>query len=276
MNNSYISYLQAAKKSQRTIDTYTDYVNKMSAFINKPDEEIKTVDLMNWQASISHLSSATVHLQVSAIKSYFKFLKKIGVRNDNPALELETPSVKSKEKPYMNCEDIRAMVNASRTARDKAIILTFCTTGLRVSELSNITLKDYGQAKITREIAIVGKGAKHRVVYLNNETMSAIDDYLATRNDDCPYLFTTFRRTQLDECALSQTMKSTAKRAGLSYWNQMNNHSLRAAFATSQSEIGTPVADIQAGLGHSSLSVTSKYIKHSQARINNMMAQSAF
>ena len=276
MNNSYISYLQAAKKSQRTIDTYTDYVNKMSAFINKPDEEIKTVDLMNWQASISHLSSATVHLQVSAIKSYFKFLKKIGVRDDNPALELETPSVKSKEKPYMNCADIRAMVNASRTARDRAIILTFCTTGLRVSELSNITLKDYEQAKITREIAIVGKGAKHRTIFLNEETVSAINDYLATRNDDCPYLFTTFRRTQLDECALSQTMKITAKRAGLPYWSQMNNHSLRAAAATSYAEAGVPIEDIRDMLGHGSISVTSVYLKTCKQNIRSAMMTSVF
>lgn len=276
MNNSYISYLQAAKKSQRTIDTYTDYVNKMSAFVGKTDEEIKTVDLMNWQASISHLSSATVHLEVAAVKSYFKFLKKIGVRDDNPALELETPSVKSKEKPYINAESVRAMINACRTIRDKAIILTFCNTGLRVSELSNITLAQYQKAKETGEIIVKAKGNKDRVVCFNDETMKEIDNYLSTRNDECPYLFTTFRRTQLDSCAFSQTIKTTAKRAGLPFWNDMNNHSLRSACAVVHAEAGVPIEDIRDMLNHQSISTTSIYLKSCKKNVRSAMMASVF
>lgn len=276
MNANYINYLTAMKKSENTIKNYTRYVEQMLAFVGKEDADITYTDLMNWQASISHLSGNSVCLQIAAIKSYFKFLSKTKAITEDPSNGLERPRKHPKEKPYMDATTIRKLINASRTDRDRAILLTFCTTGLRVSELIGITLAQFDKARANREITITGKGAKTRTVYLNDEVMDAIEQYLDGRNDDCPYLFASFRRTQLDAESFSKTIKTTAKRAGIPFANEMSNHVLRSAFATSQSEAGTPVADIQIAMGHSSLAVTSLYIKHSQDRINQAMAKSAF
>lgn len=217
MNANYINYLTAMKKSPNTIKSYTLYVEQMLAFVGKHEPEITYTDLMNWQAGISHLSAGSVCLQIASVRSYFKFLRKTGVISHDPSEDIERPRKHPKEKPYMDATTIRKLINASRTVRDKAILLTFCTTGLRVSELSNITLAQFAKARVNREVTIMGKGAKSRTVYLNDEAMAAIENYLATRHDDCPYLFATFTNNKLDAESFSKTIKTTARRANIPF-----------------------------------------------------------
>ena len=279
MNANYITYLQAEQKSVRTIEEYTKYIQKMLDFVNKPDDKITFLDLSNWKASIAHLASSSVGLQISAIKSYFNFLEDAELIEKNPAVKLKTPTKKNKEKPYPESYMIKAMVDSARTNRDKAIIMLFATTGLRVSELTGITLEQYKNmgGPDHREIKILGKGSKERTVYINDETKLAIDCYLLTRpHTDCDRLFLSFQGGPIHSNNLSQTLKSVAKNAGIPFWKDISNHWFRAAFATTQSEAGTPVATIQAAMGHASLSTTSIYIKHSQNEINNAMRKMAF
>lgn len=279
MNANYITYLQAEQKSARTIEEYTKYIQKMLDFVNKPDDKITFLDLSNWKASIAHLAPSSVSLQISAIKSYFNFLEDAELIEKNPAVKLKTPAKKNKEKPYPESYMIKAMVDSARTDRDKAIIMLFATTGLRVSELTGITLEQYKSmgGPDHREIKILGKGSKERTVYINDETKLAIDCYLLTRpHTDCDRLFLSFQGGPIHSNNLSQTLKSVAKNAGIPFWKDISNHWLRAAFATTQSEAGTPVATIQAAMGHASLSTTSIYIKHNQNEINNAMRKMAF
>lgn len=277
MNESYIVYLTAGKKATSTIEKYCSYIQQMLDYIDKPENEITYLDLLNWQSSISKFESATVCLRLSAIRSYFNFLYMAKVITENPAEGLEAPKKVNKEKPYPEASMIRAMVDNARTSRDKAIILAMATTGLRVSELISITYNQYLEAYDTREITIKGKGNKYRTVYFNDEVMSAIENYLPKRRADfTDKLFTSFRGTDLDSWSLCNTMKTTAKRAGIPFWKDVCNHWLRAGFATTQAEAGTPVSDIQAAMGHSSLATTSVYIKHTQARVNAAMNKSVF
>lgn len=277
MNPSYINYLKATKKSDNTILNYTKYVDAMLNYVNKPDTDITFFDLMNYQASISHLAPNTVRLQLAAIKSYFNFLEKGRIITDNPASQLDRPKANPKPKNYMSSEDISAMLANARTPRDVAIVKFMVSTGVRISELISITLDDYHKAvEGNREITINGKGNKDRRIYINDSVEEAIEKYLAKRCDDCPYLFTTFRRTQLDPESLSKTLKTMAKRAGIPFWEDVSNHCMRAAFATIATRRGVDVDTISKAMGHSSLAVTSVYIKNAQTNINNAMNVMAF
>ena len=80
INEYYKASLVADKKSANTIKNYLLYVGKMLAFVNKPVEEISFLDLTAWKASISNLSTASMNIQISAIKSYFKFLTRLSMR----------------------------------------------------------------------------------------------------------------------------------------------------------------------------------------------------
>lgn len=276
MNKSYINYLKSAKKSDNTIKNYTKYVEAMLNFVGKPDTEVTFLDLTDYQASISHLASNSVRLQISAIKNYFSFLHKAGVITANPAEALEKPKANPKVKPYINADIVRAMLNHTTNLRDRAIVNFMCSTGVRVTEMTEIELSDYYEARETQELTILGKGNKERVIYINDSVMSDIEAYLATRNDECSKLFVSHWGGPIYSCNLSRNLKTIARRAGVEFSESISNHTMRAAFATIASERGAAVADISKAMGHSSIAITSVYIKNSQQNINNVMANMTF
>lgn len=282
MNQNYITYLESQRRSPLTIANYTKYINMALEYIRKPENEITYMDLVAWKNTFANLKPNSQNIRIAAVKNYFGFLKKAGVIAINPADELEKQKVRDcdvKQKPYIEAHYLRDMVNHARTLRDKAIILLFATTGLRVSELTGITLEQYKNMSGNngRELAIVGKGNKTRRVYINDETKKAIDCYLTTRpRSEYNNLFLSFQGGPIHSNNLSQTLKNVAKNAGYPQWQDICNHALRAAFATTKAEQGVPLTTIQSAMGHAKLDTTLIYIKRNQNVINDAMANMAF
>ena len=282
MNSNYIAYLQSRSCSPLTIQNYNKYINMALDYIGKPENEITYMDLVAWKNSFTNLKPNSQNIRISAIKSYFSFLKKAGIIASNPTDELEKQKVRDcdvKQKPYIEAHYLRDMVNNARTIRDKAIILLFATTGIRVSELTNITLEQYKNMSgaDNREITIIGKGNKSRSIYINDETKEMIDTYLLSRPiSNCPNLFLSFQGGVIHSNNLSQTLKNVAKNAGYPQWQDICNHALRSAFATTKAEQGEALTTIQAAMGHSKLETTLIYIKRNQNNINNAMKKMAF
>lgn len=282
MNENYITYLESQRRSPLTIANYTKYINMALEYIRKPENEITYMDLVAWKNTFANLKPNSQNIRIAAVKNYFGFLKKAGVTTSNPAEELEKQKVRDcdvKQKPYIEAHYLRDMVNHARTLRDKAIILLFATTGLRVSELTGITLEQYKNMSGNngRELTIVGKGNKTRRVYINDETKMAIDCYLTTRpRSEYNNLFLSFQGGPIHSNNLSQTLKNVAKNAGYPQWQDICNHALRAAFATTKAEQGVPLTTIQSAMGHAKLDTTLIYIKRNQNVINDAMANMAF
>lgn len=282
MNANYITYLESQRRSPLTIANYTKYINMALEYIRKPENEITYMDLVAWKNTFANLKPNSQNIRIAAVKNYFGFLKKAGVTTSNPAEELEKQKVRDcdvKQKPYIEAHYLRDMVNHARTLRDKAIILLFATTGLRVSELTGITLEQYKNMSGNngRELAIVGKGNKTRRVYINDETKMAIDCYLTARpRSEYNNLFLSFQGGPIHSNNLSQTLKNVAKNAGYPQWQDICNHALRAAFATTKAEQGVPLTTIQSAMGHAKLDTTLIYIKRNQNVINDAMANMAF
>lgn len=270
MNSHYERYLKSEKMSENTIRAYIGHIGQALDYIGKADEDITYLDLIDWKASISDLSSSTVALKVASVRSYFHFLKSAKIITEDPSEDLKRPEIKNKVKPYMTEDDVKAIIEAARTPRDRAMVRFLVSTGVRFVEMANITLDQYYTAINGNRVIVlkVTKGSKERGIYINDSTEKAIAEYLATRCDDCPYLFASFRRNQLSDNSVSQTIKNIGKRAGLPYWNDLSCHCMRAACATIMSDKGVPVATISSTLGHSSLEVTSRYIKNTQTNVN--------
>ena len=270
MNSHYERYLKSEKMSDNTIRAYLGHIGQALDYIGKADEDITYLDLIDWKASISDLSSSTVALKVPSIHSYFQFLKNAKVITEDPSEGIKRPEIKNKVKPYMTEDDVKAMIEAARTPRDRAMVRFLVSTGVRFVEMASITLDQYYTAINSNRVIVlkVTKGSKERGIYINESTEKAIAEYLATRHDDCPYLFASFRRNKLSDNSVSQTIKNIGKRAGLPYWNDLSCHCMRAACATIMSDKGVPVATISSTLGHSSLEVTSRYIKNTQTNVN--------
>lgn len=282
MNENYITYLESQRRSPLTIANYTKYIKMALEYIRKPENEITYMDLVAWKNTFANLKPNSQNIRIAAVKNYFGFLKKAGVTTSNPAEELEKQKVRDcdvKQKPYIEAHYLRDMVNHARTLRDKAIILLFATTGLRVSELTGITLEQYKNMSGSdeRELAIIGKGNKTRRVYINDETKRAIDCYLTARpRSEYNNLFLSFQGGPIHSNNLSQTLKNVAKNAGYPQWQDICNHALRAAFATTKAEQGVPLTTIQSAMGHAKLDTTLIYIKRNQNVINDAMANMAF
>lgn len=278
MNKTYIDYLIANRKSENTVATYTRHIQAILNFINKPDNEITYTDLLTWQRSVSNLSSSTVALQINAIKSYFNYLENVGAIKNNPASKLTLPKVKNKVKPYCTTEMVSNIINNARSPRDKAVLSLVASTGLRMSEMATITMKQWEDMKRynARNITIVGKGDKERSIYINDMVMNAIDEYIAHKKRSEKYLFESNGGKVMDDSNLNKMIKKTAQRANIPFWNDMSCHTLRAAFATIASDKGVPVAVISSALGHASLTTTTKYIKTCQEQINETMNNMIF
>lgn len=279
MNATYINYLKATRKDEDTIKMYTRFINDMLEKIGKPEAEITSADLVDWQSGLDNLSTATVANRTSAVRGYFKFLYDFDFIEKDPAKTLKTPEAKHKEKPYMDVDMVKAMVEAARTPRDKAVVLLIASTGIRVGELVALTLRQYFSmdGEDGREIILhETKRGNERTIYINDQTKEAIDAYLKTRHDTCDRLFVSFQRNPLNETNLTNTIKNTAKRAGLKNWQDITCHTLRSACATIMNDKGVPLPTIAKTLGHANVRTTMGYVKTSQHQKNEAMRGMTF
>lgn len=272
MNNGYINYLNASKKSENTIKNYTRHINEMLNIIKKDETEITYADLMNWQSEISNCSPATLNLKISAVMSYFKYLYRIGVIKENPAINLEKVRNNPKEKDYVSAEDMKAIIKNMYTAEGKAIVALMASTGLRYIEMANITLEEYKNALATdRSIVIVGKGNKERKIFVNDITRYYIDNYLSknyknSRGTDKLFVSVT-------ESSLRKSLIRAAKKANLPYAEKVSPHWIRVFFATNALENDIDLATIRDALGHSNIAVTSRYVKSCDKKVKNVMSR---
>lgn len=272
MNNGYINYLNASKKSENTIKNYTRHINEMLNIIKKNETEITYADLMNWQSEISNCAPATLNLKISAVMSYFKYLYRIGVIKENPAINLEKVRNNPKEKDYVSAEDMKAIIKNMYTAEGKAIVALMASTGLRYIEMANITLEEYKNALATdRSIVIVGKGNKERKIFVNDIARYYIDNYLSknyknSRGTDKLFVSVT-------ESSLRKSLIRAAKKANLPYAEKVSPHWIRVFFATNALENDIDLATIRDALGHSNIAVTSRYVKSCDKKVKNVMSR---
>lgn len=272
MDYTYIAYLKAIQKSDNTIKSYSTHINEMLNIIGKPENEIRYVDLLEWMKVISSNSPATINLKISAVKNYFKYLKKIEKIESNPALELEKVRNNPKEKQYVSSQDMKSIIKNMYTAEGKAIVALMASTGLRYTEMANITLEEYKKALATdRSIVIVGKGNKERKIFVNDTAKFYIDSYLSKNYKNkkgTNKLFVT-----ADESCLRRSLIRAANKANLPYANSISPHWIRMFFATNSLEHGVDLATIRDALGHSNIAVTSRYVKSCDNKVRNVMSQ---
>lgn len=279
MNKNYITWLKSENKSEKTIRNYTTYVQEFLNSVGKDERDITINDLDNWKLSITHCAPSYVAIKVNSVKSYFNYLKRIGEITENPTIELKTPVVRPKVDIYIESNEITRLINATTSKQSRAIIAILATTGLRMEEMSSITIAQWNKMKRdkTRNITILGKGAKERSIYINDIAMRYIDEYIESRRKaNTMYLFETTGNKQMDNSNLNKMLKNSARKAGLPYAEEITLHKLRKAFATIANANGVDTPTISAALGHSSLAVTTRYIQTKQSMINNAMANIRF
>ena len=236
MIKAYVDYMVGEQKSSNTITAYSKDIQQMLDTVGKPEANITYADLLSWKSSISGMASASVNRKIVAVSGYFKFLNDVEIIKSNPAANLKSVKVHNKEKLPMSREDICKMLNACSSNRQKAMLYTLGTTGMRVSELTGLTYKQY-RDRIGNQIVITGKGNKQRVVFLNPETVEAINLYIRTERKanrwaaDCDYLFASAQGGKVDANNFDKTLKALARKAGIKNADEVSAHTFRHSFA---------------------------------------------
>lgn len=272
MINDFEQYLKAIGKSPNTIISYVNNTKLMLEYVKKSDNEITFMDLINWMNSLNG-STSTVHTKVASVRSYFDFLVRADIVNDNPANRLETKKVRNKKKPDPESENawvetVNKLVTYARGPRDKALIMLIATTGMRFAEATSITVEQFNSRRFT----IIGKGDKPREIYINDQAKAYGDAYLKSRETDNPIMFVSYANGKLNLQNWNKGLKSTAKRAGIENYNEITAHLIRHIFATTASNRGVPVAHISRMLGHSNMSITERYIHTPKNTVVDVMS----
>ena len=206
--------------------------------------------------------------KISAIKSFYKYLyQEIEVIDENVTEKLRNPKISQRQPVYLTLDEterLLTVVNAEKNeflrARDLAIIFTFLTTGMRLSELVSINVSDIEND----HFKIIGKGNKERTVYLTENALKLIHNYLNIRNKylDGMYidaLFVSTRKNRISNRAVQSTIEKYLNKAGFDT-SLYSTHKLRHTAATLMYKYGN--VDIRALkdiLGHTNISTTQIY-----------------
>lgn len=285
MNENFVTYLKSEEKSEATIRVYVRNVGYFLDYVGKNDVDVTTMDVISWKESLISKgnSSATIHQYLASIKTYYDFLETINLVEKNPVAKIKSVKVKNKEKHYMSQGMIQAMLNATTNTRDYAIVLTMVSTGLRVGELTNITLAQYEDMRIDGRnfIKTIGKGNKEHKVFFNEHMIKAIDKYIENFRNIRPNistdaLFVSHWGGKIYSNRLSETMKTLARKAGIPFWQDICNHALRSACASIMSDNGAPVATIRDVLNHASIVTTNRYIKTAESSVEDAICAMNF
>jgi integrase/recombinase XerD len=269
------AYLQLEKSlSENSVDAYIHDIEKLTQFlsvseIEKSPKEIELFDLENFLKWINELgmTAASQARIVSGLRSFYKYCLQEQISAVNPTELLEAPKL-GRHLPdtlsYFEIEKITASFDMSTPegTRNKAIVETLYSCGLRVSELVN--LKRSGLYFDDGYVRVTGKGDKERLVPIGDEAVKLINSYLenirvhitvAKGNEDIVFL--NRRGKKLSRVMIFMIIKEAAKKAGIT--KKISPHTFRHSFATHLVEGGADLQAVQEMLGHESITTTEIY-----------------
>ena len=263
----YLNYLEIEKnRSPKTRENYEHYLNEFLKFakISSPaqitDDIVREFRLALARRDIKKLTQS---YYIIALRNFLKYLAKRDIKVLS-AEKIELPKTPSRQIEVLDYGDLERLLAAPkgdslRSLRDRAILETFFSTGLRLAELCN--LSRYADWK-RGELSVRGKGDKLRVVFIAESARKAIQDYLAKRGDAEEKLFVSIDKSgkiigPITPRAVQRVVERRAKEAGIA--KHIHAHQLRHSFATDLLMNGADIRSVQALLGHANISTTQVY-----------------
>jgi tyrosine recombinase XerC len=220
-------------------------------------------------------SKTTIARRLAALRSYFRFLCREKHCQLNPAKILHTPKLEMRLPKFLYPEEMTTLINASGTnnvmeLRDRAILESLYSSGMRVSELVSLNIPDmeleHGMARV------MGKGRKERLIVLGSHAVAAIQSYLNTR-DKLLYgkqetaVFLNHRGKRITDRGIRLIIHKITQLQGLKH---VSPHMMRHTFATHMLNNGADLRIVQELLGHASLSTTQIYTHVTKQRLKTV------
>ncbi len=268
LKKEFLDYLEIERgRAVKTLENYERYLDRFFEFANiKKAQDITEEKVRSFRVHLNRegLKHKTQNYYLIALRAFLKFLRKRDIESLQPEkIELAKTSIREIE--VMSSDELERLLDAPqgndlKSLRDKAILETLFSTGMRVSEL--VSLDRYIDLS-KDEITIRGKGDKLRLVFLSERAKKAIKKYLDKREDTDEALFINISKNKnpgslrLSTRSVERIIQKYAIKAGI--MKKVTPHKLRHSFATDLLQNGADLRAVQALLGHSSITTTQIY-----------------
>lgn len=273
---------------------FLEYLDAVSADAAEPSapptaDSVDIALLRSYLASLHErgLSRVTAARKLAALRSFYRFLGRIGAVERDAARAVRAPKTPRRIPQRLELGEVEELLHApdpatARGKRDLAILELLYGTGVRVSELVGLDLTDL--QRNSRILRVLGKGGKERVVPFGEVAADALGDYLSARGElaaaggdaeGSEAVFLNARGGRLTDRSVRTIVRRYLGEAGIAHLaGKATPHTLRHAFATHLLDRGADLRAIQELLGHASLATTQKYTQVSTARLFEVYAKS--
>ena len=278
----FINYIQSEKRySDYTITSYKVDLNQFFNYLIKEynidiPQNVTFKIVRNWISYLleSGLKARSVNRKISSLKSYFKFLVISNYSDSNPTLKITSPKTSKRLPVFIEKEKINSLLDTKFFDdnfigyRDKLIIELFYFTGIRLSELLNISIKDVDFNN--SQIKVLGKRNKERLIPLTYTLISELKNYINKHNLN-RYLFVDENNKKLYSKKVYRIVNKYISK--VSSIKKKSPHILRHSFATHMLNNGADINAIKEILGHANLSATQVYTHNSIKKLKNVHKQ---
>lgn len=262
--NDFKNYLELERNySNNTSLSYVKDVTLFSDFIKKDLLLVDKLDIEKYIRSLNK-SSKTISHVISSLKSFYNYYMRMGNIKSNPTDEIDRPKIEKKIPEFLTLEEVSSLlnfeVNNEFKARNKAILELLYSSGLRISELTNLELSNIDLDECL--VRVMGKGSKERIVPLGDYAIDALKEYIyfyrpMLNKNNSSYVFLNNRGGILSRQFIFKVIKEECIKKGIR--KNVSPHTLRHTFATHLLKNGADLRIIQELLGHENLSTTQIY-----------------
>ncbi len=269
-----------------SVHTQRNYLNDLrqfSTFLQKefPDRDLTTIDNLTIRSYLGALykknKKSSIARKLASLRTFFKFLLRKDIIADDPTALVSTPRREKHMPSFLSVDEMFALLTMPDGTtlagiRDRAIMETLYSSGLRVSEL--VGMNEENLDANLGIVKVLGKGKKERIVPIGKKALVAVESYLLARKerDTSPRssssklpLFKNLRGGRLTARSVARIINRYIEQCGIV--KNISPHALRHSFATHMLDAGADLRAIQELLGHVSLSTTQKYTHVSAAKL---------
>jgi integrase/recombinase XerD len=281
---SFLTHVRVEKGlSSNTVAAYRHDLLKFDAFARKRKlglEAVSRDDLVDFLAGLyrQKLESKTVARHLVTLRNFFRFAQIQELIPEDPSVTLESPKIRRNLPGYLRLEEVERLLNQPNVKlpiglRDRAMLETLYSTGLRVSELIGLRVTDL-DAKVGC-VRCIGKGDKERIVPVGKKALAIVEKYLRDARPKLlgkvtgnPALFVNRRGAALSRVGVWKILSAYGRLAGLRL--ALTPHMLRHSFATHLLERGADLRSVQLMLGHADIATTQIYTHVVEERLKQI------
>ncbi len=290
MIDHFIIHLEKVKKySENTTISYRNDLSQFSAYLVR-QYEVADICLSNhmmirsWVVEMSKggVTPRSINRKLSALNSFFKHAMKQGALQKNPMKKVVAPKIGKKLPSFVLESDIPKVMrvetaqNEYTICRDEMIMFILYSTGMRRSELINLRITDINFSR--KDLRVLGKGKKERIIPISEEAIKKIKDFIDVRADFFKdtlivdnYLILANKGNKINPRAVYAVVNRQLKSAGSS--ERKSPHVMRHSFATHLLNNGADINAIKEILGHANLSATQVYTHNSIERLKDIYSK---